>query len=513
MTNTNYCAVYDFELMPYALGDVLTWNIQTAIRCENLGRERVDVYICMDERYPASIYQKGLVTAENCGLFFNELYGAFGTHPRLGGIFIYRRREEMLQRLSAVSEGDAVNSEVLSDYLRVLDFRGVESALNEYFIKYIYLHEHINDFAHKHGRIPRLLPSQGCDPDVTELIQKRFAGRKIVTVHVRLRRLDVGYGGEHTYTRDSDFLEWYEFLREAGNRYPEAVFVMLGRLQEKPLEMLKLPNVLSLRILGLGLGHELTLMLRSDLFIGSSSGFAAMANFSKIAYFITKMNKESCNAYQIEQGCDRLPFATERQLLIYEPETREMLMRLLERGLAGVSAREGSPVRISDGPIDIRSWSRERSQKLFPGATTHRVFIDSAHSDSETAFLLWPKIEEARVADSEDRKDQAWSLMHRVETNFPTICRRFPEFLRLKAHLAFERKDWRSFRSAGAQIAKLGIKGGFGPVLRELARPWLLPWHNNRLGEQLAYLWQRKHRILPVMIVRLKSLSSGRTKL
>ena len=96
MTGGNYCAVYDFELFPYALGDVLTWNVQTAIRCEELGRERVDVFICMDERYPASIYQTDLVTADNCGLFFNELFGAFGTHPKLGGLFLYRRRDEML---------------------------------------------------------------------------------------------------------------------------------------------------------------------------------------------------------------------------------------------------------------------------------------------------------------------------------------------------------------------------------------------------------------------------------
>ena len=58
-------------------------------------------------------------------------------------------------------------------------------------------------------------------------------------------------------------------------------FVVVGRLQEKPLELLRLPNVISLRTLGLGLGHELTLMLRCDLFIGTSSGFAAMANFSR----------------------------------------------------------------------------------------------------------------------------------------------------------------------------------------------------------------------------------------
>ena len=100
MTGRPYCAVYDFELMPYALGDVLTWNVQTAIQCEEIGRERVDAYICLDERHPSNLYQRDLVTAENSGLFFNELFGAFGTHPRLGNLHYYRSREALLERLN-----------------------------------------------------------------------------------------------------------------------------------------------------------------------------------------------------------------------------------------------------------------------------------------------------------------------------------------------------------------------------------------------------------------------------
>ena len=72
---SRYCAIYDFELLPYALGDVLTWNIQTALRCEEAGRDVVDAYVCLDRRYPASIYQRNLVVAENSPLYFNELFG------------------------------------------------------------------------------------------------------------------------------------------------------------------------------------------------------------------------------------------------------------------------------------------------------------------------------------------------------------------------------------------------------------------------------------------------------
>src|SRR5205823_1140286 len=99
-------AIYDFEFFPYALGDVLTWNVRTAMRCEELGKKAADLYLCLDERYPASIYQRGLVNPDNFDLFFSELYGAFGTNPKLGNIHIFRNRETMLEQLSLVTGGD-----------------------------------------------------------------------------------------------------------------------------------------------------------------------------------------------------------------------------------------------------------------------------------------------------------------------------------------------------------------------------------------------------------------------
>lgn len=338
MTGRDYYAVYDFELMPYALGDVLTWNVQTAIQCEEIGREQVNVYICLDERYPSNIFQRDLVTADNIALFFNELFGAFGTHPKLGNLNFFRRREVLLEKLREDVTGDAAASGAVADYEQALADRNDDDALISYFTRCIHSHERINAFANQHGRIPLLRPSMGCERDVTGLVATRLAGKRIVAIHARLRSLDVAYHGEHTYARDSNFLEWYEFLREAGLKYPDVQFVVLGRLQEKPLELLRLPNVMSLRTLGLGLGHELTLMLHSDLFIGTASGFAAMANFSEIPYFVTKVARESCKAYRIEYEAERLPFATERQYLVYEPETRDSLMRLLEQGLAGVQS-------------------------------------------------------------------------------------------------------------------------------------------------------------------------------
>ena len=421
MPTPSHVAIYDFELLPYALGDVLTWNIQTAIRCEQLGRDKVDMFICMDPRHPASIYQRNLVVSENCALFLNELMGAFGTHPCLGNIHLFGSRDEMIEALKRIAASDAAVAESLADYEKVLAARSNEAALNEYFIKYVYSHQTINAFAEGKGSIPLLQASRGCEPDISGLINQRFAGRHLVVIHPRLRRLDYGYGGEHTYQRDSDFVEWYDFIRRAGEDHPGVQFVVVGRLQEKPLELLRLPNVMSLRMLGMGLGHELTLMQEADLFLGTSSGFAAMANFTSIPYFITKMNSESCKAYEIEDGSDRLPFAKADQLLVYEPETSKLLMRLLESRLH-IAPRHGRPQSSPrDTALHPDAFVKARAQGAHPNATTVRYYADQAAVDQETAFLIWPQVEEVLELYRRGDADAARLRAERLDSAFPNV--------------------------------------------------------------------------------------------
>ena len=511
MTGPTYSAVYDFGLFPYALGNVLTWNVQTAIRCEELGRERVDIYICVDERQPPNLFQRELVTAHNCNLLFNEVFGAFGTHPRPGNVFLFRRRDDMLERLGEVCRDDAASSEDLVEYQRALADHeralaihgndrsvpavGPPALVEEYFNTNMSSHERINAFAAKNGRIPLLRPSLGCEPDVAGLLSTRFAGHRIVAIHMRLRRLDAGYGGEDTYERDSDFLEWYEFLKEAGHTHPDVRFVVMGRLQEKPIELLRLPNVISLRALGLGLGHDLSLLLKSDLFIGTVSGFAMQAFFSEVPYFITKVNPEASSPWGIAPGSRRIPFASERQVLVYEPETRDLLIELLERGLRGVPPRSGPSHLPSDGVIDPRSWPWELSRWVQPGMTTHRFSTDDADSDRETAFLLWPRIQKARDTWRRGMKDQAWTVLQRVDTSFPRMCNRFPEFLRLRAKLAAERSERGILIDCTANLKSLHVHG-CGGVPASLVRRWHWSYLLRvRVWSRLMSIWERKHRI------------------
>jgi len=493
MTSDTYSAVYDFSLMPYALGDVLTWNIHSAIRSEMLGRKKVDVYICLDERSPANLHQRDFASAENCGLLFNELFGAFGTHPQPGNVHFFRRREEMRQRLRELADADSAIARPIVEYEHAVDlFEDVETQ-NRYLVENAYSHDAINAFHTEKGRIPLLRTSMGYGPDVEGLLARRLAGKRVVTFHMRNRRLDAGYGGKFSYSRDSDFLEWYEFLSEAGRKHPDVQFVALGRIQEKPLELLNLPNVVSLRAWGLGLGHELTLILRSDLFIGASSGFAAMAYFSEIPYFITRMTREACKAYCVEFEAERFPFGTERQFLVYEPETREMLMRILEQGLASVPPRNDASGPNLYRPIDVRSWEWERSRWLYPGATSYRFFNDSSFADKETAFLLWPHVLQAQSEFRRGNSDRAWTILQRIEANFQRVSERFAEFLQLKMAIASARNDVQLVESCNAGLKRISSEDRRSGNWTEAAARLLAREFPAAL--RLGHYWKRKHRV------------------
>lgn len=513
MLKDRYIAIYDFEFFPYALGDVLTWNVRTAMRCEELGKKYVDTYICIDKKFPASIYQRGLINTDNFELFFGELYEAFGTNPKLGNIFIFRKREEMLLQLQNADLQNENNIEVIADYLQILDQRVAttvinktwavleekiranklikkfvgkllsievkqaaykqfshESILNNYFIKYIHSHAAINEFAASKGYIPFLHPALGCNPDVEEIINRHFMGKKIVVFHVRQRRLDIGYGGEHTYSRDSDFLEWYDFLKKASIKYPQVQFVTLGRLSEKPLEFLKLPNVISLRSFGMTLGHELTLMLRSDLFIGTSSGFAALANFSLTPYFITKMNEGACNAYAINYGEEKLPFARENQKLVYEKETSTLLMDLLENGLMLTKDDMSNTLKKQNSAIQIDpiSWLNKNRNPYHKSRTISRFYTDSEACNEETSYLLLPYLENARLAFTNRNYQETKKILELLSNNFSFLCDRLPEYLLVAACLAFAEENILVLKSCIAKLETLKIDNVFQSIINHL---------------------------------------------
>jgi len=443
-------AIYDFELFPYALGDVLTWNIRMAMRATEVKKSGYATYVCVDPQESAFPGQEDLVTVDNALLLFSELFGAFTTSPDSRSMHLYTDRSEMLTQLYANFMDDPTSAEVIHGYESALKARLHEDIRESSFTDQIQSHKKINSFFAEYGYVPLLKSSWGCEPDVNNLLENVLTNKRIVVIHPRSRRLDRGMGGESTRSRDSDFLEWFEFLSIAQRVHPEVQFIVVGRVQEKPLEILRLSNVMSLRTLGLGLGHELTLILKADLFIGTSSGFAAMANFSKTPYFITKVNDRVCENYGIPRGALRLPFAAPNQFLIHEQETTKMLLEILEQGL-DASKKETRSNKL--GTINTSTYHA--------GATTHRYYFDDEYADEETAYLIESHLVAVDKYIRAGDDQSAMEIVKRVERCFPRLSKDMPELNAAREGKPFrgshQRKSFKdspkSLRQRGRRVA------------------------------------------------------------
>jgi hypothetical protein len=205
-------------------------------------------------------------------------------------------------------------------------------------------------------------------------------------------------------------------------------------------------------------------MLKSKLFIGTSSGFAAFANFSPIPYFITRMNPGSCHAYAIPEGAEHLPFAQPNQKLVYAQETTDMLMDLLVRGL-DLSVPENTPVSVEPSPpsspeIDVQEWLNNRSRPHNPATTTCRFFTDGHYRNEETAYLLFPTLERARLAWANGSAADAKAILGRLDRNFAHLCQKITEYLLLCGVMALEGNDFKAIEACRQAI------GALAPVSR-----------------------------------------------
>ena len=183
-----------------------------------------------------------------------------------------------------------------------------------------------------------------------------------------------------------------------------------------------------------------------------------MANFSEVPYFITRMTQTSCDTYQIPHGVDRLPFARSKQRLVYEPESAGNLMALLREGLKDATPPfSGSGPRLDEGG-DNGSWEWERAQWLAPHATTYRFYDDDEYADREIAFLLEPRIREARVALKLGDAKLVEETLQRIKAVFPRLAYRSADFLRISYEQAIAGNDHDRAAACKALLARLGTQ-------------------------------------------------------
>ena len=356
------------------MGDVITWSIKTAIRASRAKCSSVDLFVCTEQNEPACSFQSSYVNSKNYRFFFKDLDSIFQFHPLANKYEVFEDRasfEEAIYARHAKEENSLIQANFLQ-YLKAYESRLCPQSLRKYHESEITLHADINEYYLKNLEIPRLKCSDSIRGQV-KTSNRNLGDRVFIALNFRLRGSDKSTD-DAWLNRDSDIKAWLQFLTYCSSEYPNLCFVLLGKLEEKPVELLALENCFVPRLNNQDLAHELAWIEESDFFMGSSSGFAAMANFSKTPYIITKITKIATDAYCIPFGSQKLPFAVGFQKLIYEPESKELLIRLLKTWLHHSSNLKKSKVMPREKMIKASSGQApDLDQELKPTTSLSEI--------------------------------------------------------------------------------------------------------------------------------------------
>ncbi len=299
--------ILDFSYAPYALGDALTWQMNLAVGAHESGATAIDQYIMIDPHRPAGRIQPH-INPHNYVSVIDGMFPAFLCCPMLRSIKLFRDRANFNRFLLAqVMHRQPTWPSLWSHLNSRIDYGS---------------HRRIDAFFRRHSYLPWLEAPRGYGPWADQFIRERCGGRFVVCVHIRQRALEPGPASLH---RDSPSEPWHEFFAQMVVKYPQVLFVVVGSFVEWDRTLLRLQNILIPRLLGLGLAHELAILHRSQLFMGSSSGFAAMATFCGVPYIITNYERAAARFAGIPIGTRHYPFATPAQWLIWERETPGLL--------------------------------------------------------------------------------------------------------------------------------------------------------------------------------------------
>ena len=326
-------AFLDFAGSPYALGDILTWNIRTCVEAIEAGCDTVDVWLLSDPERPSNKYQF-YINGLNHQKYLLDLVPAFFTNPVLRNIHLLLDRETLeLEVFDLHTKGEPFFP-ALRKYIEGLK---LSNALYSH-------HTPMNAFWEKHGWVPKLSLPRGVRTWAENFLKSFNPASVIVVVHLRNRRCETDSFPADVF-RDADFDIWTEFFNRAGSKFPEVQFLVVGRPVEWPRRFYRMNNVVLLKSLGYGLIEELAMIQCADLFVATNSGPAVMAVFSETPYLIfqgPENAKLTAEFWGVDIGATRLPFGNPHQSVYWGETSVEVIERELERSMGNLYPNAGN---------------------------------------------------------------------------------------------------------------------------------------------------------------------------
>jgi hypothetical protein len=332
-------AIIDFSYQHYALGDLLTTQVNLATRATEQDLRHIDVVAMVNPKFPSTRYQP-FITSANYITHLDNIMAVFTCNPMLRSLQIVRDVRTFNLIVLSCHVAGAPMSPDLETHLAMRQDYPVN-------------HHMLNSFYARRGYLPELRAPHDLEAWARDFHRSELGGRPFAVINPRQSSLTDSPAV--TY-RDAPLDAWYRFLDAVGAHRPEFMFVMVGGFQEWEHRLLHRRNVFVPRASGLTLAHELALMKIADLFMGTSSGFATFATFTRVPYAILNVQRDFAQYAGVNPDDRHYPFARANQILTWHPETTEELLQLFDEVLAKSADQGGSSGDRAPEPDQANRW-------------------------------------------------------------------------------------------------------------------------------------------------------------
>ena len=347
-------AIYDFSIFPYALGDLTTWFIKK--NCEALRLNYNEILFILLSTNRINFYQNKNLLKERERIL-NDL-SVIPKYLQIRNKVIIISSYTMLNQFMSDKTlmSDPLNNKILETFINIekssnlvrfllnpfsihfrsisflyrciapLSFRKIITPIFKIpLIKYLESKQNQSDFMNNvasHRDLNYFFKVNKYFPYLK--IDKKNNNKKNIAIQFRYRQLDVKTFGHDSIERDASIITWSLIINLFKYFFPNEKIYLLGRPEEKPPFLRDYKNIY-MRNMDQSLIDDLRNMFNSSIFLGSSSGFAAVANFSELPYLITKVNETAKKNYNIPRSKNKLPFATANQVLKENEDPLEII--------------------------------------------------------------------------------------------------------------------------------------------------------------------------------------------
>ena len=305
--------IYDFSYAPFALGDVITWVMNLLVLSERKNAEVIKIFIlCSQKDLPNKL--QPYINNHNYLVHLQNIIPAFSLSKKIQSVSVIQDKQISAREIAKLGFlSDPTWPHLWSHYKRKLNYSD---------------HKQINKFFKKCGYLPMLSACPKIKRQAYKALFPILEGKFPVILNIRQRGNTNNPAALH---RDGDIANWVKFLEFCNRSEKDFIFLLVGDPSEFDRDILKLENILIPRVYGMGLEHELALIIAGMPFLGNSSGFSACATFSKAPYAIIKFEHAAAKYIELPVGSTHYPFAHDNQRLFWDEDSFDLILNAFEK--------------------------------------------------------------------------------------------------------------------------------------------------------------------------------------